>query len=81
MALILCSSCLIVAEYLVLPERRAWLVLVGAGEALTQHRAILMSVEPSQGQDAGEVLVNPPNDHRVAEGDTLVVVSLAPVEW
>jgi hypothetical protein len=46
-----------------------------------EHRAILMSVEPERGEEAGQVLVNPPNDRVVSRGDTLVVVSFAPVVW
>ncbi len=46
-----------------------------------EHRAILMSVEPREGAQAGEVLVNPPADLAVARGDTLVVVSDEPVRW
>jgi len=46
-----------------------------------EHRAILMSVQPCTGPQADEVLVNPSNDHTVACGDTLVVVSYEPVSW
>ncbi len=46
-----------------------------------EHDAILMSVEPAQGEHQGQVLVNPSNDTIVARGDTLVVVSYQPVDW
>ncbi len=45
------------------------------------HQAILMSVQPVQGDKAGQVLVNPPNDWVLSLGDTLVVVSYEQVSW
>jgi voltage-gated potassium channel len=46
-----------------------------------EHDAILMSVEPAQGENAGMVMVNPPSDLVVAAGDTLVVVCRKPLTW
>ncbi len=46
-----------------------------------EHNAILMSLEPCQGEDCGQVVVNPLNDRIVQAGDVLVVVSDRPVVW